>query len=153
MGKKKGASGEGEETPTDSPLDKYANELQRLIDRTDPDEFADDLGTDIWKWFTDLETFSSAAVKAGLAYGKTLRNRLVKEHLEELIPIFLKFTAKIRDRDANIFDLQTTLAGTDDALLRAKVWSLEKENASLRAKLDLGNDIAASLRDLIPKIE
>ncbi|GBN40333.1 Putative protein in type-1 retrotransposable element R1DM [Araneus ventricosus] len=153
MGKKKGASGEGEETPTDSPLDKYANELQCLIDRIDPDEYADDLGTDIWKWFTDLETFSSAAVKAGLAYGKTLRNRLVKEHLEELIPILLKFTAKIKDRDANIFDLQTTLAGTDDALLRAKVWSLEKENAALRAKLDLGNDIAASLKDLIPKID
>ncbi|GBM76574.1 hypothetical protein AVEN_254402-1 [Araneus ventricosus] len=153
MGKKKGASGEGDETATESPLDKYTNELQRLIDRIDPDEFADDLGTDIWKWFTELETFSSAAVKAGLAYGKTLRNRLVKEHLEGLIPIFTKFTSKIKERDANIFDLQTALAESDDALLRAKVWTLEKENASLKAKLDLNNDVAASLKDLLPKID
>ncbi|GBN03090.1 hypothetical protein AVEN_208858-1 [Araneus ventricosus] len=121
MGKKKGASASDEPTP-ESTLDKYANELQRLIDRIDPDEFADDLGTNIWNWFTELETFSSAAVKAG-------------------------------ERDANIFDLQTALAGSDEALLRAKVWTLEKENASLRAKIELNEDVASSLKELLPKID
>ncbi|GBO09446.1 hypothetical protein AVEN_174359-1 [Araneus ventricosus] len=123
MGKKKvaSASGEGDESVPESSQDKYANELQKLIDVIDPDEYSDDLGTDIWGWFTELEKFSSAVVKAGVTYGKTLRNRLVKEHLEGLLPIFSKFTSKIKERDANIYDLQTALAGTDEALLRAKV--------------------------------
>ncbi|GBN92373.1 Putative protein in type-1 retrotransposable element R1DM [Araneus ventricosus] len=78
------------------------------------------MGDDIIEWFCELETFSSAAVKAGVTYGKTLRNKLVKDHLETLLPILDKFTAKIRQRDANIFDLKSSLANMDDALLRAK---------------------------------
>ncbi|GBN41573.1 hypothetical protein AVEN_113655-1 [Araneus ventricosus] len=155
MGKKKvaSASGEGEEQTPESSQTKYANELQILIDTIDPDDYSDDLGTDIWTWFTELEKFSSAAVKAGVTYGKTLRNRLVNEHLEGLLPIFSKFTAKIRERDANIYDLQTSIAGTDEALMRAKIWTLEKENAALKAKLDLNEDVASTLRDLLPKFE
>ncbi|GBN58045.1 hypothetical protein AVEN_79732-1 [Araneus ventricosus] len=154
MGKKKGATASGEGSEATPPgLDKYANELQRMIDRLNPADYADDMGNDILEWFEELETFSSAAVKAGVTYGKTLRNKLVKDHLETLLPIFIKFTAKINQRDADIFDLKNSMTDLDDSLLRAKVWTLERENADLRAKLAVNNDVSSALQELLPRIE
>ncbi|GBM24534.1 hypothetical protein AVEN_146439-1 [Araneus ventricosus] len=154
MGKKKAATASGEGSEATPPgLDKYANELQRMIDRLNPADYADDMGNDILEWFEELETFSSAAVKAGITYGKTLRNKLVKDHLEPLLPIFEKFTAKINQRDADIFDLKNSMTDLDDSLLRAKVWTLERENAELRAKLAVNNDVTTALQELLPRIE
>ncbi|GBM56558.1 hypothetical protein AVEN_38709-1 [Araneus ventricosus] len=52
-----------------------------------------------------------------------------------------------------IFDLKNSLSECDDALLRAKVWSLERENASVRAKIELNTEVASSIKELLPKID
>ncbi|GBN69567.1 hypothetical protein AVEN_44603-1 [Araneus ventricosus] len=154
MEKKKGAGPPGEGVESTPPKQyKYANELQLMIDRLDPSDFVEGTGEDIIQWFKNLETFASDNVRAGLQFGKIMRNRLVKEHLELLLPIFGDLCAQIKSRDADIYDLKNFLASSDDALLKAKVWTLERENATLRAKLDLNEDVTSAIKDLLPKID
>ncbi|GBL83727.1 hypothetical protein AVEN_132638-1 [Araneus ventricosus] len=65
----------------------------------------------------------------------------------------LELCSEIKKRDADLFDLKLSLAESEFSLLRAKVWTLEKENASLRAKLELNTDIAQTIKEIVPKIE
>ncbi|GBN57574.1 hypothetical protein AVEN_213812-1 [Araneus ventricosus] len=134
MGKNKG-KGDGTESPT-PVIDKCANELQIIIDKIDPEVFADGLGALVIDWFKDLGKFCSETIRAGLHYGKTLRNILVENHFKKLLPIFEIASAKIRERDAEVYDLKGLIADSDPALDKAKIRSLERENESLRAKLE-----------------
>ncbi|GBN60669.1 hypothetical protein AVEN_192834-1 [Araneus ventricosus] len=124
-----------------------------MIDKIDPEVFADGLGALVIDWFKDLEKFSSETIRAGLHYGKTLRNILVESHFKKLLPIFDIASAKIRERDAEVYDLKGLITDSDPALDKAKIRWLESENESLRAKLEGYQDLSSTVREIIPALE
>ncbi|GBN63905.1 hypothetical protein AVEN_47894-1 [Araneus ventricosus] len=150
MGRKKG-KGDGTESP--QSIDKYANELQILIDNLDLDDYVEGIGPLVIDWFKDLEVFSSETIKACLTYGKTLRNAQVENHYRTLLPIFEYACSKIRERDSEIYDLKNLVSDAAPALLKAKIWSLERENEALKAKLEIYNDISSTVREITPVLE
>ncbi|GBM82842.1 hypothetical protein AVEN_272420-1 [Araneus ventricosus] len=153
---KKGTSQRGNAGAGSSQIsnaDKYANDLKLMIDKISPEDYTEESFPEIMEWFNNLEKFSTEMVDAGLTYGKVMRNNFVKGHYRELLPIFQKLCFEIKKRDSDIFDLKLSLAEPEQSLLKAKVWTLERENASLRAKLELNSDLSSTIEELIPKID
>ncbi|GBL99201.1 hypothetical protein AVEN_49500-1, partial [Araneus ventricosus] len=153
MVKKGVAKDKAGEGSSQSGNDKYANELRIMIDRLNPGDYTDEAFPTILEWFNNLEKFSTEMVDSGLTYGKIMRNNFVKCHYRELLPILQELCSEIKKRDADLFDLKLSLAESEFSLLRVKVWTLERENASLRAKLELNTDIAQTIKEIVPKIE
>ncbi|GBN29327.1 hypothetical protein AVEN_119829-1 [Araneus ventricosus] len=141
------------EGPQPSNSEKYANDLRIMIDKMNPGDYTEEAYPIILEWFNNLEKFSTEMVDGGLTYGKLMRNNFVKLHYRELLPILQELCFEIRKRDADIFDLKLSLAESDHSLLKAKVWTLERENIALRAKLDLNNSIAETVKELLPKLD
>ncbi|GBL53286.1 hypothetical protein AVEN_186435-1 [Araneus ventricosus] len=102
---------------------------------------------------TELDKFSTTSIETKLTYGKKLRNKITVEYLDALVNIIKDLCDEIRSRDANIFDLQSCLTDCDLSLMRAKIWSLEREKAVLQAKLDLQSEFSSSFKELLPKID
>ncbi|GBN97831.1 Retrovirus-related Pol polyprotein from type-1 retrotransposable element R1 [Araneus ventricosus] len=146
-------SGEGSSSTQISNADKYANDLKIMIEKIDPEDYTEEAYSEIMEWFTNLEKFSTEMVDAGLTYGKIMRNNFVRGHYKELLPILQNLCAEIRRRDADIYDLKNSLAESEYALLKAKVWTLEREKASLRAKLDLNSDMSSTIKEILPKLD
>ncbi|GBN31492.1 hypothetical protein AVEN_194972-1 [Araneus ventricosus] len=156
---KKGASQRGNasektgEGSQSSSVDKYANELRIMIDKMNPGDYTDEAFPTILEWLNNLEMFSTEMVDGGLTYGKIMRNNFVKLHYRELLPILQELCFEIKKRDSEIFDLKLSLSESEQSLLKAKVWVLERENISLRTKLDLNNDLTETMKELLPKLD
>ncbi|GBM42542.1 hypothetical protein AVEN_3348-1 [Araneus ventricosus] len=147
----KGNAGKGSSQASNA--DKYANDLRLMIDKLSPEDYTEGSFPVISDWFNELEKFSSEMVDAGLTYGKVMRNNFVKGHYRELLPILQELCFEIKKRDSDIFDLKLSLAESEQSLLKAKVWTLERENASLRAKLELNSDMSSTIKELLPKLD
>ncbi|GBO31176.1 hypothetical protein AVEN_184018-1 [Araneus ventricosus] len=150
---KSNASDKAGEGSQPSNSEKYANDLRIMIDKMNPADYTEEAFPTIKEWFNNLEKFSSDMVDGGLTYGKLMRNNFVKLHYRELLPILQELCFEIRKRDSDIFDLKMSLSESDQSLLKAKVWTLERENIALRAKLELNNNIADTVKELIPKLD
>ncbi|GBN12832.1 hypothetical protein AVEN_177889-1 [Araneus ventricosus] len=107
---------------------------KKIIDNLDPEDLVDNIEESLREKLTELNDFSDTTIEAKLQYGKKLRNSLTLEHWSGLIDIIKDLCDKVRSRDATIFDLQGDLTDCDLALMRAKIWSLEKEKSALQAK-------------------
>ncbi|GBL99219.1 hypothetical protein AVEN_134579-1 [Araneus ventricosus] len=143
-------SGEGSQA---SSNDKYANELRIMIDKLNPGDYTEGAFPTILEWFNNLEKFSTEMVDGGLTYGKLMRNNFVKLHYRELLPILQGLCFEIKKRDADIFDLKLSLAESEHSLLKAKIWTLERENIALRAKIETNTDLSETIKELLPKLE
>ncbi|GBM73601.1 hypothetical protein AVEN_140232-1 [Araneus ventricosus] len=129
------------------------NDLKKLIDNLDPKDFCGDTLVKVRDFLKELDKFSTASVETKLTYGKKLRNKITVEYLDALVNISKDLCDEIRTRDANMFDLQNCLTDCDLSLMRAKIWSLEREKAVLQAKLDLQSEFSSSFKELLPKID
>ncbi|GBN62887.1 hypothetical protein AVEN_229269-1 [Araneus ventricosus] len=53
---------------------------------------------------------------------------------------------------SEIYDLKNLISESDSALVKAIIWSLERENESLKAKLEVNQDLSSTVREIIPAL-
>ncbi|GBM56003.1 hypothetical protein AVEN_45147-1 [Araneus ventricosus] len=139
---------EGSEISIAPNSSNFPNEISILIENIDPEDYADELHVIMKDKLTQFNVFSDITIKAGLQYGRTLRNKLVTEHLDNFISII-----KVNQRDVTIRDLQQTLSESDMSLMKAKIWTLERENETLRARIEVNAEMPTTIKELIPKLD
>ncbi|GBM02890.1 hypothetical protein AVEN_52061-1 [Araneus ventricosus] len=154
MGRKKGENNVEEGGSSSSVSNtELPNELQILIQSLDPDDFYEEVQETLRVLLTEFDKASTTAIYSRLEWGEKIRNKFTLDHFSGFVDLVKNLCGRLKNKDADIYDLQNVMSDCELSLARAKIWALEKEKAVLQAKLDIHNEISPSLEKIIPKLD
>ncbi|GBM03325.1 hypothetical protein AVEN_251121-1 [Araneus ventricosus] len=134
------------------PAKTLNDELKELISKFNENEFVDGIDVMIKEKLLKLDEYSDGLISAKTQYSKTLRNQLAGEYIGYFLSIIKDLSKKINELNSNIYDLKGVLTNDDAILNKAKMWTLQKENADLRAKLEITEKISGTINQAFNEI-
>ncbi|GBM58111.1 hypothetical protein AVEN_218106-1 [Araneus ventricosus] len=99
-----------------------------------------------------LDEYSDGLISAKTQYSKTLRNQLAGEYIGYFLSIIKDLSKKINELNSNIYDLKGVLTNDDAILNKAKMWTLQKENADVRTKLEITEEISGTINQAFNEV-
>ncbi|GBM33495.1 hypothetical protein AVEN_272995-1 [Araneus ventricosus] len=104
------------------------SESSRWNPRIKPEDYMDGVDEIVRDKLVNFNIFSDKTIGKRLQYGKTLRNTVITIHLDLFLCIIKDLCIEITERDSEIYDLKNITSESDTALLKEKIWTLEREN-------------------------
>ncbi|GBN77039.1 hypothetical protein AVEN_13190-1 [Araneus ventricosus] len=134
------------------PAKTLNDELKELISKFNENDFVDGIDVMIKEKLLKLDEYSDGLISAKTQYSKTLRNQLAGEYIGYFLSIIKDLSKKINELNSNIYDLKGVLTNDDAILNKAKMWTLQKENADLRTKLEITEEISGTINQAFNEV-
>ncbi|GBL85734.1 hypothetical protein AVEN_193181-1 [Araneus ventricosus] len=134
------------------PAKTLNDELKELISKFNENDFVDGIDVMIKEKLLKLDEYSDGLISAKTQYSKTVRNQLAGEYIGYFLSIIKDLSKKINELNSNIYDLKRVLTNDDAILNKAKMWTLQKENADLRAKLEITEEISGTINQAFNEV-
>ncbi|GBN76015.1 hypothetical protein AVEN_66689-1 [Araneus ventricosus] len=134
------------------PARTLNDELKELISKFNENDFVDGIDVMIKEKLLKLDEYSDGLISAKTQYSKTLKNQLAGKYIGYFLSIIKDLSKKINELNSNIYDLKGVLTNDDAILNKAKMWTLQKENADLRAKLEITEEISGTINQAFNEV-